>query len=459
MNISLKRNDDAVSGVLKVEVVKADYADQVEKSLRNYRQKAEIHGFRKGMAPMGMIRKMYGKAAAADEVNKIVPESIVDYIHGNDLDILGEPLPNETEQQEIDFDTQEDFEFYFDIALTPEITIELNKEDKLPYYQVTVDDEMLGKQIDSFRESYGVLDDTAETTDEKDLVKGLVTELGHDGLPKEGGIVVEDAILMPLYIKDEEEKNTFIGAAKNSVVTFNPAKAYNGAVAEIASFLKVDKSEAGGIESDFTFEIQEITHHRKAEMDQEFFDKVFGEGTVATEEEFKNKVEEFIRGQFTPQSDSKLLLEAHKLIMEKAGDMHFADAILKRWLLVSDKNKTEETLEKEYPQIIEDLKYQLIKKELVKKNDIKVADEDVLQTGRRFAQSQLAQYYGMYSVSEETLNNYTREMLKDERILRTIVDHALDNKFTAWLKDVVDLEIKEVSAEDFNKLVDEENNK
>jgi trigger factor len=459
MNISLKRNDDAVSGVLKVEVVKADYADQVDKSLRNYRQKAEIHGFRKGMAPMGMIRKMYGKAAAADEVNKLVPDSIVDYIRENDLDILGEPLPNRTEQQEIDFDAQEDFEFYFDVALAPEITIELNKEDKLPYYQVTVDDEMLGKQIDSFRESYGVLDDTAGTVDEKDMVKGLVTELGDDGLPKEGGIVVEDAILMPLYIKDEEEKNKFVGAEKNSVVTFNPVKAFDGAVAEIASFLKVDKSEAGGIESDFTFEIKEITHHREAEMDQEFFDKVFGEGTVTTEEEFKDKIKDFIRGQFTPQSDAKFLLDAQKLLMEKAGDIRFSDAILKRWLLATNEQTTEETLEKDYPRIVEDLKYQLIKKELVKKNDIKVADEDVLLTGRRFAQSQLAQYYGMYSVSEETLNSYTREMLKDERILRTIVDHALDNKFTAWLKDVADLEIKEVSSEDFNKLVDGENNK
>jgi trigger factor len=458
MNISLKRNDDAVSGVLKIEVVKADYTDQVEKDLRSYRQKAEIHGFRKGMAPIGMIRKMYGKAAAADQVNKLVSENIINYIYENNLDILGEPLPNKTEQPEIDFDSQEDFEFYFDIALAPEIDIDWNKEDKLPYYQVMVDDEMLEKQIDSLRENYGIMDSTAETVEEQDLTKGLVTELGDDGLPKEGGMVVEDAVLMPLYIPDEEEQHKFIGAAKNSVVTFNPAKAYDGAAAEIASFLKTDKSEVGDIISDFTFEIKEITHHQKAEMNQEFFDKVFGEGVVTTEEEFRNKVKESIRGQFTPQGDAMFVRDARKSLLEKAVNVHFADAILKRWLLAADENRTAEKLEEEYPRIIEDLKYQLIKKALIKKGDIEVADEDVQRFSRRFAQTQLAQY-GMYSVPAESLNNYAKEMLKDERILHSIVDYAFDTKLTAWLKDEADLEIKEVSSDDFNKLSDEENNK
>ncbi|MDR3141534.1 MAG: trigger factor [Tannerellaceae bacterium] len=458
MNISLKRSDDAVSGVLKVEVVKADYADQVEKGLRSYRQKAEIHGFRKGMAPMGMIRKMYGKAVAADEVNKIVPESIVNYIRENDVAILGEPLPSGTEQPEIDFEARGDCEFYFDVALAPEVNIVWTKEDKLPYYQVTVDDEMLEKQIESFRENYGILDDTSETVEEKDLIKGVVTELEDDGSPKEGGMVVEDAILMPLYIKDEEERNKFIGAGKNSTVTFNPAKAYDGAVAEIASFLKTDKSEAGSIVNDFTFEIKEITHHRKAEMDQEFFDKVFGEGNVTTEEEFRNKLRESIRGQFTPQSDAKFFLDARKLLLEKAGNMNFADDILKRQLMVSGENRTAEKLEEEYPQIIEDLKFQLIKKDLVKKNAIKVTDEDVLRLARRFAQSQLAQY-GMYSVPAESLDNYAREMLKNEQTRRDIIDHATDDKLTVWLKDGADLDIKEVSSDDLNKLFREENNK
>jgi trigger factor len=455
MNVSLKNNDDAVSGVLTLEVAKADYTDQVEKALRSYRQKAEIHGFRKGSAPMPLIRRMYGKSILIDEINKIVSENIAKYIRENDLDILGEPLPDEAKLQDVDFDTQEDFVFCFDVALAPSIHIDLNKKDKLPYYRITATDEMIDKQIDSYRESYGTLDDTAEIVEEKDLIKGVVTEL-ENGSPKEGGIVVEEAVLMPLYIKDEEEEKKFIGAEKNSVVTFNPANAYKGAEAEIASFLKVEKSAVADITNDFTFEIKEISHYRKADMDQEFFDKVFGEGSTTTEEEFRNKVRESIGEQFTPQSDAKFLFDARKLLLKKAGDVRFADDILKRWLMASDETKTVEQQEEEYPQIIEDLTFQLIKKDIVKKNGIKVEDEDVESLGRRVAQSQIAQYYGMYSVAEETLNSYTKEMLKNEQILRNIIDRVVDNKLTACLKEKVKLDVKEVSPDEFNKLFDEE---
>ncbi|MDR1203396.1 MAG: trigger factor [Tannerellaceae bacterium] len=455
MNISLKNNDDAISGVLKLEVVKADYADQVEKSLRSFRQKANISGFRKGMAPMGMIKKMYGKSVLGEEVNKLVSENVFKYIRENDLNILGEPLLNKTEQGEIDFDNREDFDFYFDIAFAPTFNIDLNKRDKLPYYQITIDDDTLEKQIDSYRESYGTYDDTAEIAEEKDLIKGLVTEL-ENGLPKENGMVVEEAILMPMYIKDEEEKKKFIGADKNSVITFNPSKAYEGAEAEIASFLKVDKSTVGDIANDFTFEINEITHHQKAEMNQELFDKVFGEGKVATEEEFRNKVKESIGERFAPQSDYKFLLDIRKLLLKKAGDVNFADDILKRWLMASSEKRTEEQLEEEYPQIIEDLKYHLIKEDLVKKNNIKVEDEDIQSLGRRVAQSQIAQYYGMLSIPEDVLDNYAKEMLKNEQTLQNVVNRAIDDKLAAWLKDKVKLDVKEVSFDDFNKLIDDE---
>jgi trigger factor len=261
---------------------------------------------------------------------------------------------------------------------------------------------------------------------------------------------------MPLYIKDEEEEKKFIGAGKNSVITFNPAKAYKGAGAEIASFLKVEKSAVAGITNDFTFEIKEISHYRKSDMGQEFFDKVFGEGNTTTEEEFRNKVKESINEQFTPQSDAKFLFDARKLLLKKAGDVHFADDILKRWLMASDETKTAEQQEEEYPQVIEDLTFQLIKKDIVKKNGIKVEDEDVQSLGRRVAQSQIAQYYGMYSVAEETLNSYTTEMLKNEQILRNVIDRVVDNKLTAWLKEKVKLDVKEVTPDDFNKLFEEE---
>jgi len=448
MNVSLK-NIDAVSGIVKLEIVKADYAEQVEKSLRNFRQKANVPGFRKGMVPMGMVKKMYGKHVLAEEVNKLVSENLFNYIRDNKLNILGEPMPNETEQQPINFDTQEDFEFCFDVALAPEIKIELSKSDKLPYYQVAIDEEMMNQQVDAYTANFGAYDQVEEV-EEKDMVKGTVAEL-ENGSPKEGGIVVEDAVLMPSYMKDEAEKAKFIGAKTNSVIVFNPNKAYEGAEAEIASFLKVDKEAVAGITGDFSFEISEITRHKKAELNQELFDKVFGEGVVTSEEEFKNKIKEALAEQFVPQSDFKFLLDAREVLVQKAGELQFADGLLKRWLLAANEKNTPEKLDEEYPQIIEDLKYQLIKENLVKGNNLKVEDADIESFAKRVAKAQFAQY-GMLSVPEEVLANYAKDMLKNKQTLQNIIDRAVEEKLAAWLKEQVELDVKEVSAEEFNKL-------
>ena len=429
--------------------MKADYAEQVEKSLRNFRQKANVPGFRKGMVPMGMVKKMYGKHVLAEEVNKLVSENLFNYIRDNKLNILGEPMPNETEQQPINFDTQEDFEFCFDVALAPEIKIELSKNDKLPYYQVAIDEEMMNQQVDAYTANFGAYDQVEEV-EEKDMVKGTVAEL-ENGSPKEGGIVVEDAVLMPSYMKDEAEKAKFIGAKTNSVIVFNPNKAYEGAEAEIASFLKVDKEAVAGITGDFSFEISEITRHKKAELNQELFDKVFGEGVVTSEEEFKNKIKEALAEQFVPQSDFKFLLDAREILVQKAGELQFADGLLKRWLLAANEKNTPEKLDEEYPQIIEDLKYQLIKENLVKGNNLKVEDADIESFAKRVAKAQFAQY-GMLSVPEEVLANYAKDMLKNKQTLQNIIDRAVEEKLAAWLKEQVELDVKEVSAEEFNKL-------
>ncbi len=448
MNVSLK-NIDAVSGIVKLEIVKADYAEQVEKSLRNFRQKANVPGFRKGMVPMGMVKKMYGKHVLVEEVNKLVSENLFSYIRENKLNILGEPMPNESEQKPINFDTQEDFEFCFDVALAPEINITLSKSDKLPYYEVAIDDEMLNQQIDAYTANFGTYD-KADEVEEKDMVKGTVAEL-ENGSPKEGGIVVEEAVLMPAYMKDEAEKAKFVGAKVNSVVVFNPNKAYEGAEAEIASFLKVDKEAVAGITGDFSFEITEITRHQKAEMNQELFDKVFGEGVVTSEEEFKNKIKEALTDQFTPQSDYKFLLDAREVLVQKAGEMKFADDMLKRWLVAANENTTAEKVEEDFPKMIEDLKYQLIKENLVKSNNLKVEDADIEAFAKRVAQAQFAQY-GMLSVPEDVLANYAKDMLKNKQTLQNIIDRAVEEKLAAWLKEQVELDVKEVSTEEFGKL-------
>ena len=427
MNVSLK-NIDATKGIVKLEIVKADYADKVEKSLRSFRQKADVPGFRKGMVPMGMVKKMYGKHVLVEEINKLVSANLYNYIRENKLNILGEPLPNETEQKEINFDTQEDFEFCFDVALAPEIKIELSKNDKLPYFQVNIDDEMIGKQVEAYQ---------------------------ANGSPKEGGIVVEEAVLMPMYMKDEAEKAKFIGAKKNSVIVFNPNKAYEGAEAEIASFLKVDKDAVSGITGDFSFEITEVTRHKNAELNQELFDKVFGEGVVTSEEEFKNKIREALAEQFTPQSDFKFLVDARDLLVQKAGELSFAEDLLKRWLLVANEKNTKEKIDEEYPRIIEDLKYQLIKENLVKENGLKVEDADIEDFAKRVAKAQFAQY-GMLSVPEDVLANYAKDILKNKQTLQNIIDRAVEEKLAGWLKEQVELDTKSVTVDEFNKLFEEE---
>ena len=450
MNVSLK-NTDATRGVLTLEIVKADYAEQVEKNLRGIRQKANFPGFRKGMVPMGMVKKMFGKSALAEEVNKLISENITAYIRDNHLHILGEPLPSETEQTKVDFDTQEDFEFCFDVALAPEINIELSKADKLPYYQIKIDDEMVDKQLEAYQANFGTYKEV-EDVEEKDLVKGTLAEL-ENGTPKEGGIVVEDAVLMPMYVKEETEKAKFVGAKKHSVVVFNPHKAYEGAEAEIASFLKIDKEQVAAHTGDFSFEIKEVTRHANAELNQELFDKVFGKDVVTSEEEFKNKIREALAEQFTPQSDFKFLTDARDLVVQKAGELSFADDLLKRWLLAADEKNTKEKIDEEYPHIVEDLTYQLIREKLVVDNGLKVENADLEDFAKRVAKAQFAQY-GMLSVPEDVLGNYAKDLLKNKQTFQNIFNRAMEEKMAGWLKEQIELDVKEVTLDEYNKLME-----
>ena len=449
MNVSFDKNNDAVSGILKLEIVKADYAEQLDKDLRSIRQKANVPGFRKGMVPLGMIKKMFGKQALVEVVNKLISENLFKYIRENDLHVLGEPMPNETVQKPLDFDHSEDFEFCFDLALAPEIHIELSKNDQLPFYQVKVDDEMINTQVDSYRANFGSYVD-GESVEEKDMVKGTVAEL-ENGTPKEGGIVVENAVLMPMYIKNEEEKAKFIGANVNSVVVFNPNKAYEGAEAEIASFLRIEKEKVAELTGDFSFEVKTISRHQAAEMNQELFDKVFGENVVTSEEEFKQKIEDALLEQFMPQSDFKFLMDIRDMLVERAGELKFDDALLKRWLLASNSKNIPEQLEKDYPQVVKDLTYQLIKDALVRQNDLKVTPADVDSFAKRVAKAQFAQY-GMLSIPEDVLDNYAKEMLKNAQTAENIANRAIEEQLAAWLKEQVTLDEKEVSADEFTKL-------
>lgn len=451
MNVSLT-NKDAVSATIKVVLENADYQEKVEKELRTLRQKANIPGFRKGMVPMGMIKKMYGKVALVETIEKMVPEVLYGYIQENNVKLLGEPLPSETEQSTLDFDTAETFEFVFDVALAPEVTATLTKKDKIPYYQIKIEEELVNKQIEQYQDNFGGFD-KADEVEAGDMVKGTIAELEND-LPKAGGILVEDAVLMPSYMKDEEEKAKFMGTPVNSVVIFNPAKAFEGNEVELSSLLKISKEEVANVTGDFSFEIMESTRRKKAELNEELFEKVFGADTVKDADDFRARIREVLEEQVAPQTDYKFMDDVRKLLVEKGSDMQFADDLLKRWLLVANENNTKEKIEDEFPQVLDDLKYQLIKNELMRKYEININDEDVFEFAKKVAKAQFAQY-GMLVVPDDVLANYAQDMLKNKETAQNVVERVREEKLSIRLKEEVTLTTKEVTMDEFNELMKE----
>ncbi len=447
MNI-VRKDIDSSNATITISIEKADYTEKVEKTLRDYRKKANIPGFRPGMVPLGLLKKMYGKSILAEEINKILSDELYKYIQDNNINMLGEPLPNETDQKDIDFSTQEDFEFVFDLGLAPEFEVELNKKDKVKYYQITPSEEMIDNQIKSYTGRYGkyVQEESAE---EKDMVKGVLTELA-EGKEKEGGIQVPDAVLTPAYMKDEASKALFAGAKVGDVITFNPKTAFEND-AEISSLLKISKEEVAEVTADFQFTIEGITRYHEAEIDQELFDKVYGEGVVKSAEEFTEKIKSNIQETLAQDSEYKFGIDAREALVKKYDSLVFPDAFLKRWLLASNKNLTEETLEADYPKMIADLKWQLIKDKLAKSNDIKVEKDDVEDFGRKIARSQFAQY-GMIGMDDAILDNYVKDMLKKEETLKNIIDKVAENKVLDIIKNAVKVDTKEVSIEEFNKM-------
>ena len=449
MNI-VRKDIDAVNAVLTVQVSKADYEEKVEKTLRDYRKKANIPGFRPGMVPAGLVKKMYGKAVLADEVNKLISEFLYDYIKQNDLRLLGEPLPNETEQPEIDFDTQSDFEFLFDLALTPEFELKLDKEEKIKYYQINPSDEMLQNQRKMYTGRYGSYMQ-AEEVDEKDVVRGDLLELDAEGKVLENGLKVEAAVLTPKYLKDEEKAKEFIGAKLNATITINPQKIFNSNEAEISSFLKISKEEAKNIASDFQMTIIGITRYKEAEINQELFDKVFGEGVVKTEEEFNAKIRENVEKNLVADSDYKFALDAQETLVQQLAEVQFPEAFLKRWLLAANKNLTEEMVEKDFAAMLLDLKWQLIKNKIIKDNQIKIENADLEDFAKKIVKSQFAQY-GMTDAPDNVLEKYAKDMLEKEETARNIAEKVMDAKVIEVVKNAVKLEKKKISIEEFNKM-------
>ena len=449
MNVSLQ-NIDKVSAQLTVKLEKADYQEKVDKSLKSFRQKAQMPGFRKGMVPMSLVKKMYGKSVIAEEVNKVLQEAVYNYIKENKVNMLGEPLPNEEKQQVIDFDTMEEFEFVFDIALAPEFKAEVSAKDKVDYYTIEVSDEMIENQVKMYTQRTGKYD-KVDVYEDNDMLKGLLAQLDEEGNTKEGGIQVEGAVLMPSYMKNDDQKAIFNGAKTNTVLVFNPATAFDNNEAELASLLKIKKEEVANYKGNFSFQIEEITRMIPGDLNQELFDQVLGEGKAHSEEEFRAQIKETIAGQFAADSDYKFLIDVRNYIVNKIGKLEFADDLMKRIMLENNKEKGEEFVSEHYEKSLEELTWHLVKEKLVAANNIKVEQADVNEMAKEATRAQFAQY-GMINVPEELLENYSKEMLKKRESVEALVNRVVESKLSEILKGQVTLNHKAVSAEEFNKM-------
>ena len=444
---------DKINGVMTMVIEPADYQEKVEKTLKDYRKKAQVPGFRPGQVPMGMIKRQYGTAAKVDEVNRLISEKLYGYIQENKIQMLGEPLPNQEKQKPQDFEKEGDLEFVFDIAVAPEMKAELTDKDKLTYYDIKVDDKLIDDQVQMYASQAGEFKD-AETFSGNDTLTGALRELDQKGNTKEDGLSNEAAMIMPAYIKEDKQRKLFDGAKKGDVITFNPKKAYPDNDAEVAALLKVDKEQVKDLDSDFSYQINEIRHFQPAEVNQQLFDRVFGEGTVKDEKAFREKIAETIKPQLQGNSDYKFLIDLRAYMEKKVGEVAFPEALLKRVMLQNNKDKDADYVEKNFEGSIKELKWHLIKEQLVAANQIKVEDADVKAVAKDAIRQQFAQY-GMSNVPDDVLENYAAEQLKKRENIDGFVDRAVDQKLVETLKTIVKLTKKEVSLEDFNKTMQE----
>ena len=453
MNISFEA-PDKINGLMTITLETADYQPEVDKTLKDYRKRANIPGFRPGQAPMGMIKRQFGPSVKVDTVNKLLGEKLYEYVRENKIQMLGEPLPSE-QQEQLDFESDKPLTFKFDIAVAPEFEAKLSGKDKIPYYNITVEDKLIDQQVEMYQSRSGHYEKVENfDMEQRDMLKGDLRELDAAGNVKEGGITVADAVLMPQYIKVDDQKKLFEGSKLGDIITWNPRKAYPESDVEVSSLMKIQKEEVKDHEGDFTFQITEISRFVKAEVNQELFDQTFGEGTVKDEKEFRQKIADTISQQFKSDSDYKFLLDVRAHMEKKVGKLEFPESLLKRVMLNNNKHKGADFVEKNFDASIKELGWHLIKEQLVAAQEIKVGDDDLKNVAKEAARAQFAQY-GMSNVPDEYLENYAQEMLKKRENVDGLVDRAVDVKLTAALKSVVKLEEKDITLDKFQEMLQE----
>lgn len=447
MNIS-QENTDKLNAILNVKVEEADYAERVEKVLKDYRKQARVDGFRPGMVPMGIIKKMHHTPVLVDEVNKLVSESLFNYLQENKVNILGEPLPHKDDVQKFDFEKDTEFEFKFDLGLAPELSMEVSAKDKVPFYKIKVDKKQQDEHKDSLLQRFGEFK-AVDKAGNDELIKGSLIKVDKEGKEVENGIRVDNISMSLEMMKDDDQRVLFSGAAGGDQVVFDVKKAFPNDT-ELASLLRIDKTEVAMIEGTFKCFIDEVNKFERAEPGQEFYDKVYGESEVKTEEEFTKRVTEEIALNYERESEYRFMVDAREALIKKAK-IDLPVEFLKRWMVETNEQITKEQVAEDFEKYEDDFRWQLIKEHLLKQQDIKVSEEEALEAAKAMVLNQYMQY-GMSNVPEEYLENYAREMMSKPEESRKFYEQKGEEKLISYIKSVVKLDEKEVSSEKFRKL-------
>ena len=451
MKVSFE-NPDKINGLLTITIEDDDYKPEVEKTLKEYRKTANVPGFRRGQVPMGMIRRQFGNAVKMDSINKVLGEQLQKYIADNNIQMLGEPLASEKQEPQ-DLEKDGPYTFMFDIAVAPEINITLDANDTIDYYEISADDKLIDSQVDMFASRFGK-NVEADSYQDGDVLKGDLRQLDAEGNIVEGGLTVEGASIMPKYIKNDDQKKLFDGCKPGDIITFNPSKAYEGSDYELASLLKVDREKVKEYEGDFSYQVTSVQHFEKHAVDQELFDLTLGKDAVKDEKGFREKIAEELKAQLELDSDVKFLQDVRKYAEDKVGQLTYPDTLLKRVMKQNNQDKDQEFIDKNYDPSIKELNWSLIRSKIAVAQNVKVNDDDVKNAAREIAKAQFAQY-GMTNVPEEYVDNYADELLKKKEAQQQFVDRAIDAKLVEALKKVVTLNKKQVTLDEFNKMMGE----
>ncbi len=448
MNIT-QENPDALNATVTIQIEPADYNEPVKKVLESYRKQAKLQGFRPGKVPYSVVKKMYGKAVLAEELNKILSEKLQSHIRDNDLKLLGQPMPKDQEQ--VNLDLEESFKFEYEIGLAPEFEANLTDKDKFPIFKIKVDDELIDKYVRDFQRRHGDSHEV-EVVSENDMIYGTFRELDKAGELKDGGVQNQSTVAIE-YVENKDAQKKLIGLKKGDKAVVEPAKLSKGD-ADLSAMLGVPAGDLDELSKKFELEVESIHHVHPHELNTELFDKILGPGAVTTEEEFRAKIAEDLDKNLKTDSEKKLKRDIQDYLQEKLK-LELPDEFLKRWLVEAnsseEKQITLEDIERDYDEYSRFLKGQLIESRIAEENSLKVEYPEIEDAARMNIRRQF-ESYGQQELPDDMLNNFVQNFLQNEEQVRKLYDELLEAKLITFYRNTVKLQEKEVSFDEFVKL-------